>query len=164
ATGVLPAVEGRVLLSDGAGEVVELGEGAQRFKIGDRVIGTYFPDWSDGPPTARATARMRGDHVDGFASEFVALPESEFTPAPRGLSFQEAATLPCAGLTAWRALVVDGGVKPGDRVLVEGSGGVASFAMQFAKLAGATVIAITSSDAKAARMRALGADHVINYV
>src|SRR5438093_1332766 len=68
ATGVLPAVEGRVLLSDGAGEVVELGEGAQRFKIGDRVIGTYFPDWSDGLPTARATARMRGDHVDGFAS------------------------------------------------------------------------------------------------
>jgi NADPH:quinone reductase-like Zn-dependent oxidoreductase len=164
ATGVLPAVEGRVPLSDGAGEVVEVGEEVRRFKVGDRVVGTFFPDWSDGPPTARATARMRGDHVDGFASEFVALAESDFTPAPQGLSFEEAATLPCAGLTAWRALVVEGGIRPGDRVLVQGSGGVASFAIQFAKLAGATVIGLTSSDAKAARMRGLGADHIINYV
>lgn len=163
-TGVLPASDGRVPLSDGAGEVVELGEGASEFQVGDRVIGTYFPDWIDGPPTPRHTRRMRGDHVDGLASEFVALPESDFTLAPQGLSFEEAATLPCAGLTAWRALVVEGGIKPGDHVLVEGSGGVSSFAIQFAKLAGATVIATTSSHAKANRLRALGADHVVNYL
>lgn len=164
ASGVLPAAEGRVLLSDGAGEVVELGEGASEFKVGERVIGTYFPDWVDGPPTACRTARMRGDHVDGFACTYVALPETDFTLAPKGLGFEEAATLPCAGLTAWRALVVEGAVKPGDRVLVQGSGGVSSFAIQFAKLAGATVIATTSSEAKAERLRALGADHVVDYL
>ena len=164
ATGVLPAAEGRVLLSDGAGEVVELGEGASEFKVGDRVIGTYFPDWIDGPPTGCRTARMRGDHVDGFACTYVALPETDFTLAPKGLSLEEAATLPCAGLTAWRALVVEGAIKPGDRVLVQGSGGVSSFAIQFAKLAGATVIATTSSEAKADRLRALGADHVVDYL
>lgn len=163
-TGVLPAAEGRVPLSDGAGEVVELGEGCSQFKCGDRVIGTYFPNWIDGPPQAEYLAHMRGDHVDGFASEFVALPERDFTLAPEALSFAEAATLPCAGLTAWRAIVIEGGIKPGERVLVEGSGGVSSFAIQFAKLAGATVIAVTSSDGKAKRLRAMGADHVISYV
>lgn len=164
ASGVLPAAEGRVLLSDGAGEVIELGDGASEFKVGDRVIGTYFPHWLDGPPTFHHTSRMRGDHVDGFAGAYVALPESDFTSAPKGLSFEEAATLPCAGLTAWRALVVEGGIKPGDWVLVQGSGGVSSFAIQFAKLAGATVIVTTSSEAKADRLRALGADHVVDYV
>lgn len=164
ASGVLPAAQGRVLLSDGAGEVVERGEGADTFHVGDRVLGTYFPDWIDGPPTERRIARMRGDHVDGFASEYVALLESNFTLAPHCLSFEEAATLPCAGLTSWRALVVEGGVKLGDFVLVQGSGGVSSFALQFAKLAGATVIALTSSEAKAERLRTLGADHVINYI
>lgn len=164
ATGVLPAAEGRIPLSDGAGEVVELGEGASEFKVGDRVIGTYFPDWIDGPPTARQTTRMRGDHVDGFACTYVALPETDFTLAPKGLNFEEAATLPCAGLTAWRALMVEGAVKPGDRVLIQGSGGVSSFAIQFAKLAGATVIVTTSSKPKADRLRALGADHVVDYL
>lgn len=164
ATGVLPVTEGRVPLSDGAGEVVELGEGTSEFKVGDRVVGTYFPDWIDGSPSACHTARMRGDHVDGFACTYVALPENDFTLAPKGLSFEQAAALPCAGLTAWRALVVEGGIKPGDRVLVQGSGGVSSFAIQFAKLAGATVIATTSSEAKADRLRALGADHVVDYL
>jgi NADPH:quinone reductase-like Zn-dependent oxidoreductase len=164
ATGVLPAAEGRVPLSDGAGEVVELGEGTGEFKVGERVIGTFFPYWIDGAPTARQTTRMRGDHVDGFACTYVALPETDFTLEPKGLSFEAAATLPCAGLTAWRALMVEGTVKPGDRVLIQGSGGVSSFAIQFAKLAGATVIATTSSTLKADRLRALGADHVVEVV
>ncbi|MDY6945505.1 MAG: NAD(P)-dependent alcohol dehydrogenase [Pseudomonadota bacterium] len=164
ASGVLPTVAGRVPLSDGVAEVVEVGPQASMFRVGERVLGTFFPDWHDGLPTATATARMRGDHVDGFASEYVTLPESHFTAAPAGLSDIEAATLPCAALTAWRALVVEGQVKPGDVVLVEGSGGVSIFALQFAKLAGAIVIATTSSEEKASRLKALGADHVIDRV
>ncbi|MET0373179.1 MAG: NAD(P)-dependent alcohol dehydrogenase [Rhizorhabdus sp.] len=163
ATGVLRADAGRVPMSDGAGEVVEVGAYVTAFRVGDRVIGTFFPDWLDGAPSAAYSARMRGDHVNGFASEYVALPARDFTLAPKSLSDVEAATLPCAAVTAWRALVVEGEIKPGDRVLVEGSGGVSIFALQFAKLAGATVIATTSSEAKAERLRAIGADHVINY-
>lgn len=164
AKGVLPTIAGRVPMSDGVGEVIETGEDASTFRVGDRLLGTFFTDWIDGAPSEATTARMRGDHVDGFASEYVALPETDFTAAPAGLSDAEAATLPCAALTAWRALMVEGGVKPGDYVLVEGSGGVSIFAVQLAKLAGAKVIATTSSEAKAARLKALGADHVINYV
>ncbi|WP_156681245.1 zinc-dependent alcohol dehydrogenase family protein [Sphingomonas profundi] len=162
-TGILPAAPGRVPMSDGAGEVVEVGADVTAFRVGDRVIGTFFPDWPDGRPSAAHASRMRGDQVDGFASEYVALPERDFTAAPAGLSDAEAATLPCAALTAWRALVVEGGIRPGDRVLVQGSGGVSIFAVQFAKLAGATVIATTSSEAKAERLKAIGADHVLNY-
>jgi NADPH:quinone reductase-like Zn-dependent oxidoreductase len=162
ATGALPVAAGRVPMSDGAGEVMDVGEGVRGFVPGDQVIGTFFTDWLDGAPTAERTARMRGDQVDGFASEMVALPESDFTHAPAGYSFVEAATLPCAALTAWRALMVEGRLTPGQSVLVEGSGGVAVFAIQFAKLAGAAVIAVTSSDAKADQLRAIGADEVIN--
>jgi NADPH:quinone reductase-like Zn-dependent oxidoreductase len=162
--GVLPTAPGRVPLSDGVGEVIEAGPGTSTFRIGNRVLGTFFPDWTDGAPTEAATARMRGDHVDGFASEYVVLRESDCTPVPTHLTDLEAATLPCAGLTAWRALIVEGKVKPGDSVLVEGTGGVSIFALQLAKLAGAKVIATTSSEAKAARLKALGADHVINYL
>jgi NADPH:quinone reductase-like Zn-dependent oxidoreductase len=131
--------------------------------MGDRVMGTFFPDWLDGPPTGAKTARMRGDQVDGFASEYVALPAHAFTRVPAGLTDEEAATLPCAGLTAWRALMVEGSIKPGDTVLIEGSGGVSIFALQFAKMAGATVIAISSTEDKLARLRDLGASHVVNY-
>jgi len=164
ATGVLEAEARRVPMSDGVGEVVEVGSGVTEFAVGDRVLGTFFPDWSDGRPTAANTARMRGDQVDGFASEYVALPVSNFTHVPESLSDQEAATLPCAGLTAWRALIVEGGIKPGDSVLVEGTGGVSIFALQLARAAGATVIAITSNAEKAARLGELGAAHVVNYV
>jgi NADPH:quinone reductase-like Zn-dependent oxidoreductase len=162
--GVLPTAPGRVPLSDGAGEVIEAGPGTTSFRTGDRVLGTFFPDWTDGPPTQSNTARMRGDHVDGFASEYVVLRESDCTAIPATLSDLEAATLPCAALTAWRALVVEGRIKAGDSVLIEGTGGVSIFALQLAKRAGATVIATTSSDSKAERLRALGADHVINYL
>jgi NADPH:quinone reductase-like Zn-dependent oxidoreductase len=163
AVGILPAAEGRVPMSDGIGEVVEAGSDVTEFKSGDRVMGTFFPDWLDGPATALNTARMRGDQVDGFASEYVTLPAHAFTKVPAGLSDEEAATLPCAGLTAWRALMVEGGIKPGDTVLIEGSGGVSIFALQFAKMAGATVIATSSTEEKLARLKSLGASHVVNY-
>jgi NADPH:quinone reductase-like Zn-dependent oxidoreductase len=162
--GVLPTVAGRVPLSDGVGEVIEAGPSTSTFRAGSRVLGTFFTDWTNGLPTEATTARMRGDHVDGFASEFVCIRESDCTAAPTHLTDVEAATLPCAALTAWRALIVEGGVKPGDTVLIEGTGGVSIFAMQFAKLAGAKVIATTSSEAKAARLKSFGADHVINYL
>lgn len=164
ATGVLPADAGRIPMSDGVGEVVEVGSGVSDLAKGDRVMGTFFPDWLDGPPSAAKTKNMRGDQVDGFASEYVTLPAISFTKAPAGLSDEEAATLPCAGLTAWRALVVEGGIKPGDTVLVEGTGGVSIFALQFAKMVGARVIAISSSTEKISRLKALGAEHVINYI
>jgi NADPH:quinone reductase-like Zn-dependent oxidoreductase len=163
-TGVVPVAPGRVPMSDGVGEVIQVGAEVADFSVGQRVMGTYFPEWLDGLPTAENTARMRGDHVSGFASEFVALPSTSFTKVPDGLSYEEAATLPCAGLAAWRALIVEGAIKPGDTVLIEGTGGVSIFALQFAKLAGATIIATSSSETKLARLTSLGADHVINYL
>jgi NADPH:quinone reductase-like Zn-dependent oxidoreductase len=164
ATGVVPAAPGRIPMSDGVDEVIHVGTDVTEFSTGQRVMGTYFPDWLDGLPTAENTARMRGDQVNGFASEFVALPSTSFTKVPDNLSNEEAATLPCAGLTAWRALIVEGTIKPGDTVLIEGTGGVSIFALQFARLAGAIVIATSSSEAKLARLRSLGADHTINYL
>lgn len=161
--GWFPAENGRIPMSDGAGEVVAVGEGVTEFKPGDRVISTYFANWVDGEVAADKVAKMRGDQVDGFAAEYVARPASDFTHAPEAMSFEQAATLPCAGLTAWRALVSEGGIRPGDVVLVMGTGGVSIFGLQFAKMAGATVIATTSSEAKAQKLRELGADHVINY-
>lgn len=161
--GIMPAAEARVPLSDGAGEVVAVGRDVRAFKPGDRVVGTYFPDWIDGAPSPVKVSRMRGEHVDGFASEYVSLPENAFVKIPSGLSYEEAATLPCAGLTAWRALMVESKVKPGDTVLVQGTGGVSIFALQFARMAGANVIAITSSEEKISRLNKLGAAHVVNY-
>lgn len=161
--GWFPAENGRIPMSDGAGEVVAVGEGVTRFKAGDRVMGTFFADWIDGPVDSRRVSRMRGDQVDGYMAEYVVRPADDFTLVPDGLSFEEASTLPCAGLTAWRALVVEAGIKPGDVVLVQGSGGVSIFALQFARMAGASVIATTSSAAKAQKLRDLGATHVINY-
>ncbi|MFA5523777.1 MAG: NAD(P)-dependent alcohol dehydrogenase [Tissierellales bacterium] len=163
ARGLIPVAEGRVLMSDGVGEVVQVGCDVEEFQPGQRVMGTFFPDWLDGPPSAERTARMRGDQVDGFASEYVALPASSFTLAPSHLSDIEAATLPCAALTAWRALFVEGQIKPGDTVLTQGTGGVSIFALQFAKMVGATVIATSSSEQKLDRLRQLGADYTINY-
>ena len=164
ATGMLKAAEGRVPMSDGAGEVVELGEGVSRFAVGDRVMGTYYGGWIDGPPTPAKVALARGDQIDGFAAEYVAVGEQTLTPVPQSLSDVEAATLPCAGVTAWRALFDNGQIKPGDSVLVEGTGGVSIFALQFARMAGASVIALTSTAEKAARLKELGAAHVVSYV
>ena len=131
--------------------------------VGDHVVSTFFPDWIDGEPQAEGFSRTPGDGIDGYAREQVTMPATAFTHAPHGHSDAEAATLTTAGLTAWRALMHDGSLKPGETVLIQGTGGVSIFAPQFAKLAGAQVIATSSSDAKLARLKELGADELINY-
>ncbi|UMY15567.1 NAD(P)-dependent alcohol dehydrogenase [Methylobacterium organophilum] len=163
ATGAIPAAEGRIPLSDGAGIVEAAGEGVEEFSAGDRVVSCFFPHWGDGAPPIADFSKTPGDGIDGYAREVVCVPATWFTRAPRGYEHAEAATLTTAGLTAWRALVPQGGLKAGDSVLVLGTGGVSIFALQFAKAMGATVIATSSSDAKLERARALGADHGINY-
>ncbi len=149
-------------LSDGAGEVVAAGVGVTRFKPGDRIGGTFFRGWVDGPPTPGPRVAL-GSPADGVLAEIVAFDQNDAVLVPRNLSFEEAATLPCAGVTAWHALMVSGRVKPGDKVLVLGTGGVSIFALQFAKAAGAHVIITSSSDEKLERARSLGADEGINY-
>ncbi|WP_051472064.1 zinc-dependent alcohol dehydrogenase family protein [Patulibacter minatonensis] len=163
AAGLMPADGGRIPVSDGAGEVLEVGDGVTAWKPGDHVMSTFFPDWIDGEPTLETTTRVLGDSVDGCAAEVSVLPEGWVTRMPEGWSFQEAATLPCAGVSAWRALYDIADLQPGQSVLVQGSGGVSIFALQFAKATGATVYATTSSDEKAQKLRDLGADHVVNY-
>ena len=161
--GMIPAADGRIPMSDGAGTVEAVGEGVTQFKPGDTVVSIFFPDWLDGAAPATAFRGVPGDGIDGYAREIVVTPQHWFTRVPQGYSAAEAATLTCAGLTAWRALFVDGSTKPGSTVLVQGSGGVSVFALQFAKAAGARVIATSSSDAKLERLKALGADELINY-
>jgi NADPH:quinone reductase-like Zn-dependent oxidoreductase len=161
--GMLPAENLRIPMSDGAGDVVAVGEGVSDFSVGDMVVTTFFPTWLDGTVPTTGFTQVPGDGIDGYAREEVTAAATSFTHAPTGYSHAEAATLTCAGLTAWRALVVDGQIKAGDSVLVQGTGGVSIFALQFAKAMGATVIATTSSDDKLARLKAMGADHLINY-
>ncbi|MDG1826306.1 MAG: NAD(P)-dependent alcohol dehydrogenase [Henriciella sp.] len=161
--GGIPTDDGRIPMSDGAGDVVAIGDGVTRFKVGDKVLSTFFPDWFYGGPQAAGFFSVPGDGVDGFAAELVAMPEGAFTRMPDGYSYAEAATLPCAALTAWRGMFVENKVQPGDWVLTQGTGGVSIFALQFAKAAGARVIATSSSDAKLERLKEMGADHVINY-
>ena len=161
--GGIPTDDGRIPMSDGAGDVVAVGEGVTSLKTGDKVISLFFPNWQAGAPELPNLIGVPGDHVDGFAAEEVVMPASAFTKMPDGWSYEEAATLPCAALTAWRALMVEARIKPGDWVLVQGTGGVSIFALQFAKMAGARVIATSSSDEKMKRLTELGADHVINY-
>ncbi|HLV28021.1 MAG TPA: NAD(P)-dependent alcohol dehydrogenase [Burkholderiaceae bacterium] len=153
----------RIPMSDGAGEVIAVGEGVTEFAVGDAVVSTFFPDWLDGTPPDNAFRRVPGDGIDGYARQQVTMPATAFTRAPAGYSHAEAATLTTAGLTAWRALFEQERVKPGDTVLVQGTGGVSIFALQLAKLAGASVIATSSSDEKLEKVKAMGADAVINY-
>lgn len=162
-SGVLPVADGRIPMSDGAGEVVAVGAGVTRFAVGDAVMSTFFPHWPAGPVSAARARGVPGDHIDGYAAEFVCMPESAFTRIPAGYDWAEAATLPCAALTAWRALFVENDIRAGDWVLTQGTGGVSVFALQFAKAVGARVIATSSSAAKLERLKALGADQLINY-
>lgn len=162
-SGAWGPTEPRIPMADGAGEVIAVGEGVSEFAVGDAVVSTFFPDWLDGEPQVEGFATVPGDGIDGYAREVVTARATSFTRAPKGYSHAEASTLTTAGLTAWRSLMDDGGLKPGDSVLVQGTGGVSIFALQFAKLAGATVIATSSSDEKLERLKALGADEVINY-
>ncbi len=162
-SGLKGASEPRIPLADGAGEVIAVGQDVTEFVVGDQVVSTFFPEWIDGEPTTQGFGRVPGDGIDGFARTEVTMPVTAFTRAPKGYSHAEAATLTTAGSTAWRALFVDGTLRPGHTVLTLGTGGVSIFAVQFAKAAGATVIATTSNDRKAERLRELGADHVLNY-
>jgi len=144
--------------------VVEaVGEGVTEFRPGDHVVSCFFPGWISGEPYLPDFATVPGDGVDGYAREAVVTPAQHFTLAPRGWSHAEAATITTAGLTAWRALIVNGPLKAGDAVLVLGTGGVSIAALQLAKAMGATVIATSSSDEKRARLEAMGAAHTINY-
>lgn len=163
AAGLLPTADGRIPMSDGAGEIVEVGAGVAEWQVGDRVMSLFFPDWLDGEPTAATTARLGGDSTDGCATEFSLVDPKALTRMPAGYSYAEAATLPCAALTAWRGLVSIGRIKAGDQVLVEGTGGVSIFALQFAKAFGATVYATSASPAKIGRLRQLGASEVVDY-
>jgi len=164
ATGLLPVDDGRIPMSDGAGVVEAVGPGVTQFQPGDRVMSCFFPQWADGPAdNPGKISGVPGDNIDGFAAETVTMPASTFTSMPEGYTFEQAATLPCAAATAWRALMVEAKVKPGDTVLVQGSGGVSVFALQFAKAAGCQVIATSSSDAKLEKLGELGADQLINY-
>ncbi len=156
-------VAGIVPLSDGAGEVAAVGEGVGRWKVGDRVAGCFFQGWASGPFDLAYHKTDLGGSVDGMLAEEVVLAEGGLVRIPDHLSFEEAACLPCAGLTAWYAMTTRGGFKQGDTLLALGTGGVSIFALQFALALGGTAIVTSSSDEKLERARALGAAHTINY-
>jgi NADPH:quinone reductase-like Zn-dependent oxidoreductase len=153
----------RIPCSDGAGEVVEVGEGVDRITVGQRVAGIFMQNWLDGPPTAETSKGALGGDVDGMLAEYVVLHQSGVMNIPEHLSFAEAATLPCAGVTAWNAMVNAAQVKPGDVVVIQGTGGVSIFALQFAKMVGAIVIGTSSSNEKLERAKAMGLDAGLNY-
>ena len=159
-TGTLPLIP----ISDGVGEVIATGEGVRRVVVGDRVCPIMIQSWISGPPTMKRVSSTLGGPLDGVMAEYMVLNVDCVVQAPEHLSNEEAATLPCAALTAWSAVVTDGQIKAGDRVLVQGTGGVSLFALQFAKLHGAHVIVTSSSDEKLQRAINLGADEGINYL
>jgi len=153
----------RVLLSDGAGEIVSVGDDVTAWKPGDRVVVPFFPDWLDGELDAAKAAGALGGNVDGMLREFAEVRADALLRIPEHLSFEQAATLPCAAVTAWNGLFVAGHLQPGQTLLLQGTGGVSLFGLQFGKMAGATIILTSSSDAKLERARAMGAHHTINY-
>lgn len=152
-----------VPLSDGAGEVAAVGEGVTQVAVGDRVAGNFFLNWVDGDVRAEVHDAAMGGSVDGMLAEYVVLPAEALVPLPDYLTYEQAATLPCAAVTVWNALFEQSKLTPGETVLLLGTGGVSLFGMQFAKMVGAKVILTSSSDAKLERARALGADETINY-
>ena len=166
--GRLPNAEGLVPLLDGAGEIAALGPGVSRWRVGDRVIANPHQNWLAGEARPPSYGQVLGGTVDGMLRDHAVLPETGLAAMPAHLSFEEAAALPCAGLTAWNSILGGPPNKrpcvPGETVLVQGTGGVALFLLQFAKLAGCRAIALTSSQPKAELLRSMGADAVINYV
>src|SRR5215470_19275923 len=152
-----------VPLSDGVGEVVSIGEGVARVKVGDRVAANFSQKWLGGEPARAKLGASLGGPLDGMLSELRALHEDGLVHVPPHLTDEEAATLPCAAVTAWNSLINLGGLTAGQTVLVQGTGGVSIFALQFAKLAGARVIVTSSSDEKLERVTSMGADVTINY-
>lgn len=150
--------------SDAAGVVESVGPGVTRWQPGDRVVSLFMPNWSGGPPDAAALAGTRGGpHGDGVLAEAALFREDALLPVPEGLELAEAATLPCAGVTAWSAVIKHGAARPGTTVVVQGTGGVALFAAQFARAAGARVALMSSSDEKLAKLADIGADVTLNY-
>jgi NADPH:quinone reductase-like Zn-dependent oxidoreductase len=153
----------RIPISDGAGEVIAMGKNVTRVKIGDRVAGTFFQNWQAGNVFAEVHDQALGGSIDGMLAEQVLLSEEGVVKIPDYLSYEEAATLPCAAVTAWNSLVEQGNLRAGETVLLLGTGGVSIFGLQFAKLQGARVIITSSSDEKLERAKILGADETINY-
>tara|TARA_Y100001951_G_scaffold105347_1_gene122162 strand:- start:65 stop:1072 length:1008 start_codon:yes stop_codon:yes gene_type:complete len=162
-SGHMPSADRRIPMADGAGVIEAVGDEVTDFAVGDHVVSTFFPTWLNGDPLNGDFSTVPGDGVDGYAREWVVAEATAFTRAPKGWSHAQAATLTTAGLTVWRALVVNGGLKAGETVLIQGTGGVSIFALQVAKALGATAILTSSSDDKLERARQLGADHLINY-
>ncbi|NMG08075.1 NAD(P)-dependent alcohol dehydrogenase [Brasilonema sp. UFV-L1] len=152
-----------VPLSDGVGEVVAVGEKVSRVKVGDRVAGIFMQTWLEGEFSADKSKSALGGAIDGILAEYVTLDEDGVVHVPKHLSDEEAASLPCAAVTAWNALTTDGKLKAGDTILIQGTGGVSIFALQFGKIMGAQVIATSSSDLKLDKLKQLGASEVINY-
>ena len=150
-------------LSDGVGEVVEVGEGVTRVKVGDRVAGIFMQNWIDGDITEAKSRPALGGDVDGMLAEYVCLNQNGVVKVPESFSDDETATLPCAAVTAWDSLIYQGKLKAGDTVLIQGTGGVSIFALQLARMVGARVIATSSSDEKLERVKAMGASDGINY-
>lgn len=163
AVGGIPVDNKRIPMSDGAGEVIAVGDNVTKWKSGDKVMSLFFPNWIDGAPTINKTRYISGETVDGYITEMSCISAEAVTAIPKGYSFAEAATLPCAALTAWRGLVPEGNIKAGDTVLIEGTGGMSIFGLQIAKATGARVIATTSSEEKAERLKEMGAEAVVNY-
>jgi NADPH:quinone reductase-like Zn-dependent oxidoreductase len=161
--GIGSTKDGGIPISDGAGEVIAVGPGVTRFKVGDRVAGIFFARWIDGPRSAEALGSARGGNADGMLSEIVVADPAGLVPIPSHLSYEEASTLPCTGVTAWNALFKRGRLAPGQFVLLEGTGGVSVIGLQLAKAAGAKPIITSSSDAKLVRARELGAFGTVNY-
>jgi len=152
-----------VPLSDGVGEVLEVAEGVTRVRPGDRVAAAFMPGWVDGPPSDAKAKGALGGGGAGMLAERVAIDAEALVPIPSHLSFEEAATLPCAAVTAWHALITKGNLRPGETILTQGTGGVSLFATQFARINGARVIITSSRDEKLERALALGASEGINY-
>lgn len=163
AIGGIPVPAGRVPMSDGAGIVLEVGSEISEWKAGDKVMSMFFPAWEEGRPSLPKTVMVMGETVDGCMSERSCVLSTALTAIPEGYSYAEAATLPCAGLTAWRGLVEEGQLSAGQTVLIEGTGGMSILALQIAKSAGARVFATTSSESKAERLKSLGVEEVVNY-
>ena len=153
----------RVPLSDGAGVVYSVGEGVKSYKVGDRIAGIFMQHWQEGLPSAEKYRGALGGDIDGMATQYIALHQAGVVPIPEYLSFAQAATLPCAAVTAWTALHKAGGITSGSTVLIQGTGGVSIAALQLAKAMGARVLGISSSDTKLERARALGLDAGLNY-
>jgi NADPH:quinone reductase-like Zn-dependent oxidoreductase len=156
-------ISGRIVASDGAGDIVAVGARVKGIRVGERVTSTYFRNWTDGPPDREKMSQSLGGGVDGVLGDYIALEETSVVAIPAGLTYEEASTLPTAGLTGWMAVTGHRDLKKSDVVLVQGTGGVSTFALQFAAAAGARVIVTSSSDEKLRRARELGASDGINY-